>query len=63
MLRFIISFVVCLAGCALAGWGLVAAFPETAATDGLLLGLIAGLIGSVLFWLTFGALLAFTDLD
>ena len=63
MLRFIISFVICLAVCALSGWGLITAFPEAAQAQGLLLGLLAGILGSLAFWLTFGALLAFTDLD
>lgn len=62
MIRFIISFTVCLVVVALAGWGAVAWFPDAVETQGLLVGLIAGLLGSVGFWLTFVGLLPF-DLD
>lgn len=63
MLRLIISFIVSLIVVALAVWGAVAWFPDAVEAQGLLIGLIAGLFGSVEFWSIFWALLAFTDLD
>jgi len=62
MLRFLISFTVCTIATAFAGWALVTLYPVAAAESGLALGLLAGGIGALVFWLTFGILLAF-DLD
>lgn len=63
MLRFLISFIACITATVLAAWGLASTYPEFAAESGYLVGLAAGGGGCIVFWLTYGALLAFTDLE
>lgn len=60
-MRHLIALVVCIATCVLSGCWVLATFPVDGYAGGLLIGVIAGLIGAVAFWLAELVLMPFLD--